>query len=106
MDSSKRGRPKKRWKEAVEKDMLAKGLKRSNAQDCAVCRLGCKNQLTPARGENNPGYKTQSLLSAYLEQQMNDDDCSSILFCQKNVGSLWQCAQPRKINFEAATTLI
>ena len=45
VNGSKKGRPKKRWKETVEKDMLARGL-RSNTQDHAMWRLGCKNLPT------------------------------------------------------------
>ena len=46
INGSKRGRFKKRWKEAIEKDTLARGLRRSDAQDHAVWRLGCKNLST------------------------------------------------------------
>ena len=45
---SKKGRPKKSWKEVVEKDMLVRRLKRSDAQDRSLWRLDCKNRLTPA----------------------------------------------------------
>ena len=45
-NGSKRGTPKKRRKETIEKDMLARGLKRSDAQDQAMWRLGCKNLPT------------------------------------------------------------
>ena len=41
VNGSKRGRPKKRQKEAVEKDMPARC-------DRAVWRLGCQNRPTPA----------------------------------------------------------
>ena len=45
--NSKRGILKKRWKEAVEKDMLAiSGLKKGDAQDHAMWRLDCKNLPT------------------------------------------------------------
>ena len=43
VDGLKRGRPKKGWKKVTKKDMLAGGLQRSDAQDHAVRRLGCKN---------------------------------------------------------------
>ena len=33
VEGSKTGRPKKRWKEVVEKDMLVRRLKRTDAQD-------------------------------------------------------------------------
>ena len=36
INGSKRGRSKKRWKETIEKDILARGLKRSDAQDHAM----------------------------------------------------------------------
>ena len=32
-NGSKRGRPKKRWKETIEKNISARGLKKSDAQD-------------------------------------------------------------------------
>ena len=46
VNGSKRGRPKKRWKKTIEKDKLARGLKRKDAQDHAMRRLGCKNLPT------------------------------------------------------------
>ena len=51
VDGTKKGRPKKRWKEVLECDMTARGLQRLDAQDRERRRLGCKNQLTPACGE-------------------------------------------------------
>ena len=51
VDGTKKGRPKKRWKEVLECDMTATGLQRLDAQDRERWRLGCKNQLTPACGE-------------------------------------------------------
>ena len=51
--SSKRGRLKKRCKEAIEKYMLARGLKRIVAQDHAMCRLGYKNLPTCTRRKTN-----------------------------------------------------
>ena len=51
VDGTKKGRPKKRWKEVLECDMTARGLQRLDAQDRERWRLGCKNQLTPACGE-------------------------------------------------------
>ena len=41
VESLKRGIPKKRWKKAINKNMLT--LKESDAQDCAVWRISCKN---------------------------------------------------------------
>ena len=61
-DSSKRGRPKKRWKEAIEKGLLIRALKKSDAQDRAVWRLRCKNRLPPVRGENKMGSKKTQLI--------------------------------------------
>ena len=51
--NSKRGRLKKRCKEAIEKDMLARGLKKINAQNHAMWRLGCKNLPTCTRRKTN-----------------------------------------------------
>ena len=48
VDGTKEGRPKKRWKEVLECDMTARGLRRLDAQDRERWRLGCKNQLTSA----------------------------------------------------------
>ena len=66
-------RPKKRQEEAVERVKPMRGLKRTDAQDRSLWRLGCKNRFTPARGENNPGLKRMKDLSA-LPKQMDDDD--------------------------------
>ena len=46
IDGSKRGRPKKRLKKEIEKDKLARGLKKGDAQNCVVCRLSYKNWPT------------------------------------------------------------
>ena len=51
VDGTKKGRPKKRWKEVLKCDMTARGLQRLDAQDQKRWRLGCKNQLTPAGEE-------------------------------------------------------
>ena len=51
VDGTKKGKPKKRWKEVLECDKTARGLQRLDAQDRERWRLGCKNQLTPACGE-------------------------------------------------------
>ena len=50
----KEGRPKKIRKEVVEKEMVAKGLRRTDAQDLSVWGLDIKNWLTLARRENKP----------------------------------------------------
>ena len=62
VDCSKRGRPKKRWKDLIVKNMLARGLKRSSAQDRAVWRVGCENSHTPACQENKPGSRKMKLI--------------------------------------------
>ena len=43
---SKKNRPKKRWKKVVEKDMLERGLRRADAPDRSLQKLGCKNPLS------------------------------------------------------------
>ena len=48
VDGTKKGRPKKRWKKALECDMIARGLQRLDAQDRERWQLGCKNRLTHA----------------------------------------------------------
>jgi len=57
IDCSKKGRPKKRWKEVIDVNMKVRGLKRSNAVDRTFWSLGCRNRLTPACGDNKPGSK-------------------------------------------------
>ena len=59
VDGTKKGRPKKRWKEVLECDMTARGLQRLDAQDRERWRLGCKNQLTPACGESLLGSRNR-----------------------------------------------
>ena len=61
VDGSKRGRLK-RWKEAIEKDMLARDVKRSDAQDCTVWRLNCKNWTTRTCGKNKLGSRKTKLI--------------------------------------------
>ena len=43
VSDSQKSRFKKKWKEVVEKDMLVRGLRRTNARDCCLWRLGYKN---------------------------------------------------------------
>ena len=57
LEGSKKGRPKKRWKEVVEQDMANRGLKRTDAQDRMLWRLGCKNRLIPACREELPWFR-------------------------------------------------
>ena len=56
VDGSKKGSPKKR-KKVQEKSMLARGLKRTDALERSVWRLGCKNRFTPASMKNKPGSR-------------------------------------------------
>ena len=72
VDGTKKERPKKRWKEVLERDMTAGGLQRLDAQDRERWRLGCKNQLTPACGKLCWAPEIEE--SIFLEQ--NDDDIS------------------------------
>ena len=46
VESLKRDIPKKRWKMTINKSMLTRGLKESDAQQCAVGRVSCKNWHT------------------------------------------------------------
>ena len=66
VDGSKKGRPKKRWKEVVEKNMLITGLKRTDAQKRSLWRLGCKNRFTPARRKNKPDSKKMKIFIIYF----------------------------------------
>ena len=50
VEGSKKDKRKNRWKKAVEKDLLVRGLKRTDALDLFFWSLGCKNRLTPACG--------------------------------------------------------
>ena len=47
---ARKGRPKKRWKEVIEKDMLTRGLKKSDAQIVLYRVLVAKTGPTPTRG--------------------------------------------------------
>jgi len=38
-------------------DMTVRGLNRSNAVDRTLWRLGCRNRLTSACGDNKPGSR-------------------------------------------------
>jgi len=48
IDCSKKDRSKKMGKKETDVDMKVRGLKRSNAMDRTLWRLGCRNRLTPA----------------------------------------------------------
>ena len=51
----KKGRPNKRWKEVVQKDMLVRGLKRTDAQDCSLWRFGWMNR---------PGFRMMKIFAS------------------------------------------
>jgi len=38
-------------------EMKVRGLKRSDAVDRTLWRLGCRNRPTPASGDNKPGFR-------------------------------------------------
>jgi len=57
LEGSKQGRPKRRWKELVEKDMVDRGLKKTDTKDRLLWKSGCKNRLTPACRDNLPCYR-------------------------------------------------
>ena len=59
IDGSKKGKPKKRWIEVLEKDMREKGLKRIDAQDCDFWKLNCKNRLIFTCRDDSPGSRTR-----------------------------------------------
>ena len=72
-DVSNKSQPQKRWKEVVEKDMLARSLRRTDAQ---VWRLDCKNLLTPACRENKPDCfpRRIELFESTILELIDDDD--------------------------------
>jgi len=53
IDCSKKGRPNKRWKEAIDVDMKVRKLKRSDAVDRTLWRLGCRTGLPLHAGTTN-----------------------------------------------------
>ena len=64
------------WREDLEKDMLAKGLKRSDAQNRAAWKLSCKSGPAPlllGKKIRVPGRRRY--LSTLLEEM--DDDFGS-----------------------------
>ena len=81
-DGSKKDRPKKRWKEVVEKDMLARGL-RTDIPDRSFWRLGGKKRLTPAHWENKPDSWRIKIFLTLLKQMDNDDMITDVRFCNK-----------------------
>ena len=58
-DGTKKERPKKRSKEVLECDMIARGLQRLDAQDRERWRQGCKNRLTTACGKHLLGSRNR-----------------------------------------------
>ena len=65
-----------------KKDILARGLKRSDAQDRAVWRIGCKNRPTRASGENKLGPKNTKLI--VKTSGTNDDILLPLQFFKTN----------------------
>ena len=54
---------KKKWKEVVDKCMLARRLKKIDAQDRARLRFDCKNWPTPACMEQQAGSRKMDILA-------------------------------------------
>ena len=59
IDGSKKRRPKKRWKEVLEKDMRERELKRVDPQDRGFWKLCYKNRLTLVCRDDSPGSRTR-----------------------------------------------
>ena len=59
VDGTKTGRPKKRWKEVLKWDVIARSLQRLYAKDREIWRLGSKNRRTPACAEHLLGPKNR-----------------------------------------------
>ena len=59
VDGTKKRRPKKRWKEVMECDIIARGLQRLEAQNRERWGLSCENWLTPECGEHLLGFKNR-----------------------------------------------
>ena len=73
VNGSKRGRPKKKWKEIVEKDVLAKGLKSSDAHNYAnvESRLQKPAHLNPP--ENKLASRKMKLIVNTPETNGDDE---------------------------------
>ena len=56
---TKKGRPKKKRKEMLKCDMIARGLQRLDAQDHERWQLGSKNRLTHASGKHLLGSRNR-----------------------------------------------
>jgi len=74
VDSSKKGRPKKKWSEVLERDIKERGLQKSDAYNRDVWRLCCKNRLTPACKDDQPDSRGRRRKSLLLLLEQNDDD--------------------------------
>ena len=59
VDRTKKVRPKKRRKEVLECDVIARGLQRLDTQDRERWRLGSKNRLTHTCGERLLGSRNR-----------------------------------------------
>ena len=57
VDGTKKGRPKKRWKEVLECDMTTRRLQRLDAQDRERWRLGCKKPADPCMRGTSAGLQ-------------------------------------------------
>ena len=70
VNGSKRGRPKKRRKETIEKNMLARGLKRSSAhaEDRVARRLGFKTPIHSRLRGKQAGFQEDV---AYCQHSWN-----------------------------------
>ena len=56
VNGSKKGRLKRRRK-GVEKDLLVRGLRKTNVQNRFLWKLGCKNRLIPVSWKDEPSSK-------------------------------------------------
>ena len=74
VDVSKKSRPKKGWIKIIKKDMIGKGLERSDAQDRAVWRPGFKTPTLCLWRKQAWFQKDKIYLSILLEQMDDDDD--------------------------------
>ena len=70
----KKRRPKKRWKEVLECNMITRDSKMLDAQDRERWRLSCKNWLTPAGGEHQLGSRNKKTKICTLKEQNDDDE--------------------------------
>ena len=80
VEGSKKDQPKKRWKEMIEKDMLERGLKSTDAQDCSLWRLAAKtgSPLFAGRRILVPGERKN--FSALLDVKIIKLLCLPVVF--------------------------